>query len=48
MTRAEECSRVWVWHTRTERASTPRLEHINSTDWRGTNILILYNKLHAK
>ena len=46
--RAEGCTRVWVWHTRTERAATPKLEHLNGTNWDDTNIRKLYRHLHAK
>ena len=45
--RAEQCTRVWVWHTRTERAATPRLEHIRGDGWAGTNLHKLYSNLHA-
>ena len=45
--RAEHCTRVWVWHTRTERAATPRMEHISSGEWADTNILALYRNLRA-
>ena len=46
--RAELCTRVWVWHTRTERAAAPRLEHIQNEKYEGTNIGQLYRNLHAK
>ena len=36
--RAELCTRVWVWHTRTERAAAPKLEHIQHEKYEGTNI----------
>jgi len=45
--RAEECSRVWVWHTRTEKAATPKWEHISNGEWVGTNIDRLYTNLRA-
>ena len=46
--RAELCTRVWVWHTRTERAAAPKLEHIQNEKYEGTNIGQLYRNLHAK
>ena len=45
--RAELCTRVWVWHTRTERAAAVKLEHIENK-YEGTNIRQLYRNLHAK
>lgn len=45
--RAEQCTRVWVWHTRTERASTPKLDHIREGGWTDTNLPKLYSGLHA-
>ena len=45
--RADQCTRVWVWHTRTERAATPKWEHVSGGDWAGTNINNLYSNLHA-
>ena len=44
---AESCTRVWVWHTRTERAAAPKMEHIENK-YEGTNIRQLYRNLHAK
>ena len=44
---AADCTRVWVWHTRTERAAPPRLEHIMDK-FQGTNIRQLYTNLNAK
>ena len=45
---AEDCTKVWVWHTRTERAATPRLEHISDSHWQDTNLPVLYSNLYAK
>ena len=45
--RAELCTRVWVWHTRTERAAQVKMEHIENK-YEGTNIRQLYRNLHAK
>ena len=45
---AEECTKVWVWHTRTEKAAAPKLEHIANNNWEDTNLPQLYSNLYAK
>ena len=45
---AEECTKVWVWHTRTEKAAAPKLEHIANNNWEDTNLPRLYSNLYAK
>ena len=44
--RAQQCTKVWVWHTRTEKAATPKLEHI--VGWEDSNLPQLYAGLYAK
>ena len=44
---AEGCTKVWVWHTRTERAATPKREHIADINWQHTNLNDLYSNLYA-
>ena len=48
---SEDCCiavQVWVWHTRTERAATPKLEHIRGQPGlEDTNLPSLYSGLHA-
>jgi len=45
--RAEQCTRVWVWHTRTEKAHAPKLEHLHEGDYGDTNLPELYSRLYA-
>lgn len=45
--RAEHCTRVWVWHTRTEKAHAAKLEHLREGDYGDTNLPELYSKLYA-
>lgn len=45
--RAEMCSRVWVWHSRTEKAHLPKREHLQEGDWDDTNLPQLYSNLFA-
>ena len=40
--RAEQCTKVWVWHTRTEKAPVPKLEHI--AGWEDSNLPKLYSE----
>jgi len=44
--RAQQCTKVWVWHTRTEKAATPKMEHI--VGWEDSNLPQLYAGLYAK
>jgi len=45
--RADHCTRVWVWHTRTEKAHAPKLEHLHEGDYGDTNLPELYSRLYA-
>ena len=44
--RAMLCTKVWVWHTRTEKAANPKMEHI--AGWEDSNLPQLYKGLYAK